>query len=56
MILISKLIYNFILLPLLMIITLMGALFNKKIRTGISGRLKSINSLKEFSKQLKPFW
>ncbi len=54
MILISKLIYNFILLPLLMIITLIGALFNKKIRTGISGRLKSINSLKEFSKQLKP--
>ena len=52
--LISKLIYNFILLPLLMILTLIGALFNKKIRTGISGRLKSIDSLKEFSKQLKP--
>ena len=53
MILITKLIYNFILFPFLMILMAIGALFNKKIREGISGRLKSINELIKFSKQRK---
>jgi len=53
MILITKMIYNFILFPFLMILMAIGALFNKKIREGISGRLKSINELIKFSKQRK---
>lgn len=51
---ISKLVYNIILFPLLMTLTLIGSLFNKKIRVGISGRFQSINKLKSFNKNLNP--
>ena len=53
MILFSKLIYNFILFPLMMVITLIGILFNRKIRVGFAGRLSSIKKLKAFNAQLK---
>jgi len=54
MIIISKLIYNIIFFPLLMMLTLIGSLFNNKIRVGISGRFQSINKLKVFNKKLNP--
>ena len=37
-----------------MTLTLIGSLFNKKIRVGISGRFQSINKLKSFNKNLNP--
>lgn len=53
MIFISKLLYNFILYPLLMVLILIGACFNRKIRTGFAGRLRSISELKTFNQHLQ---
>ena len=46
MIIFWKLLYNIIFLPLMVFLTLIVALFNKKLRTGIMGRLSSLSILK----------
>jgi len=43
-----KVVYNFILFPLFVFISLIACLFNRKIRTGIIGRIKSYKHLKNF--------
>jgi len=43
-----KVVYNFILFPLFVFISLIACLFNRKIRTGIIGRIKSYKHLKLF--------
>ncbi|MDD9887322.1 MAG: hypothetical protein OXU46_01695 [Candidatus Marinimicrobia bacterium] len=43
-----RLIYNLILLPILLIFGFLGSLLNKKVRTGMIGRMKSYNQLKDF--------
>ena len=48
MIYFAKLLYNLILYPIMMVLTLLGTLFNNKIRKGVLGRLNSINELKAF--------
>lgn len=47
-----QLLYNLILFPVLMILTIFAMVFNKKIRHGFIGRLKTISTLREFSKTL----
>lgn len=48
-----KIIYNFILLPILYFIILLGGLFSSKIRKGFAGRLKSKKILKSFINKSK---
>ena len=43
-----KIIYNLIILPILLIFGLVGSIFNKKIRDGMIGRLRSYQELKSF--------
>jgi len=50
-----QLLYNLILFPLLMILTTIGMVFNKKIRDGYISRLKTINTLREFNKTLNRY-
>ncbi|MBC8345954.1 MAG: hypothetical protein ISR82_00800 [Candidatus Marinimicrobia bacterium] len=47
-----KIIYNIILLPSLMIFGIVGSLFNKKIRDGMIGRLRTYRELKLFMKRI----
>lgn len=49
-----QLVYNFILLPILLIFGSFGILFNKKLRLGLLGRVKSINHLKKFVSSKAP--
>jgi len=43
-----RVVYNFILFPLFVLISLIACLFNRKIRAGIIGRIKSYKHLKIF--------
>ena len=48
-----KIIYNFILLPILYFLILLGGLFSRKVRKGFAGRLKSKKILKSFINKSK---
>lgn len=50
--LLAVLIYNFLLYPLIFIFSLLGAMFNVKLREGISGRFKSLQKLKLFNESI----
>ncbi len=43
-----RLIYNVILLPIMLVFGIVGSLFNKKLRIGMMGRMKSYRQLKAF--------
>ncbi len=51
-------IYNFIILPVLFISSIILAIFNKKVRKGLFGRINSFSRLKEFNrdKYSKIYW
>ena len=55
-----KIFYNFILLPVIIIIGLIFSVFNKKIRLGLLGRFQSYKKIKEFINDIGPnkniFW
>ena len=49
-----KILYNFILLPILIIIGLFFSIFNKKVRLGLLGRFQSYKNIKRFIDDVGP--
>ena len=49
-----KILYNFIFLPVLVIVGIIFSIFNKKIRLGLIGRFQSYNLLKNFVNEVGP--